>query len=196
MSKLPTIDELKSQISYKEYLTTKEWKDISDECRKLHNNKCNRCDNTKNLQAHHKHYDNIGNENQEDLECLCIECHSKEHDRDLRSGNSKNGWFRMYDEMLDVFGVCRSNKENQMLIYLIRQTNKNLTLFMPTIELSKKFEVSKVKATDFINRLKKFEFIFGARGAFFVNPEMYLPKNIKNEEAKELQDNWNKIKEK
>ena len=69
---------------YDLYLKSPEWKAISDECKRLANFKCNRCDNTTNLHAHHLTYDNIGEEKQEDLECLCLSCHEEEHQRDAQ----------------------------------------------------------------------------------------------------------------
>lgn len=64
---------------YTKYLQSKEWKKISLECKTLAENKCSRCGSNKKLEAHHKTYDRIYNESQDDLECLCHDCHMKHH---------------------------------------------------------------------------------------------------------------------
>lgn len=61
------------------YYQTEEWKDIAEKCKALAGYKCNRCSSTEQLHAHHITYQRLGQELQKDLECLCAECHSKEH---------------------------------------------------------------------------------------------------------------------
>jgi hypothetical protein len=41
--------------------------------------RCKRCGVTKFLHVHHKTYANLGNEEPEDLEILCKDCHAEEH---------------------------------------------------------------------------------------------------------------------
>ena len=120
---------------------------------------------------------------------------SDEWESKKRGVNVKNGWFRMYDEMITTYNLCKSQKENQMLGYIILNTKKNLTIFIPTIELAKKFEVSKVTATKFINKLKDADFVRGSRGHLFVNPNHYIPKNVSNELVKNIQDTWDELKD-
>ncbi len=65
---------------YEKYLTSKAWKDKRIQLFILRGKKCERCPQTKYLHVHHKHYQNIFNEQMEDLEVLCRECHKKEHE--------------------------------------------------------------------------------------------------------------------
>lgn len=45
---------------------------------------CERCDSSRGLQVHHKTYRGVPSfERDEDLECLCAECHSKHHNPSL-----------------------------------------------------------------------------------------------------------------
>ena len=66
---------------YKNYLNTPLWKIISSKIKWNAYSKCEKCGSTKYLQVHHKSYDFKGVEflAMEDLECLCSECHAKEH---------------------------------------------------------------------------------------------------------------------
>ena len=110
-----------------------------------------------------------------------------------RRVNIKIGWFRMYKEMLEVFAICNSNLENRILIYILDNTKKNFTINIKVNNLAKDFEVSRVKISSFIKKLKDADFIKGSRGIFLVNPRMFVPQNASNEIVKELQDEWKEI---
>jgi len=69
----------KELLRYKIYLQSDGWKDRANECKKLAKYKCDICGSVKDLEAHHKTYDNLYMELQEDLQCLCNECHKNTH---------------------------------------------------------------------------------------------------------------------
>jgi hypothetical protein len=46
-------------MTYKQYLLSKEWKEKSDECKRLAGYRCSQCVSNKDLQAHHITYDNV-----------------------------------------------------------------------------------------------------------------------------------------
>lgn len=60
---------------YHQYLQGPEWKIKSITCIAKAGRKCEACSATNNLQAHHLTYRNIFNEPQDDLLCLCGNCH-------------------------------------------------------------------------------------------------------------------------
>jgi len=64
---------------YLKYLQSEEWKKRAKDCKKLADNKCSKCEATTYLEAHHLTYDRVGEEMQEDLQCLCSDCHCKAH---------------------------------------------------------------------------------------------------------------------
>ena len=69
----------KSTINYEDYLKTEKWKLISNICRKNSKFKCFICGSGGQLTVHHLTYERLGNENYNDLMCLCRDCHEKVH---------------------------------------------------------------------------------------------------------------------
>ena len=69
-------------VNYREYINSKEWKEIRlellihKECRC---ERCNRKYRPRFLHVHHLTYERLGNEEPEDLEVLCAGCHATEH---------------------------------------------------------------------------------------------------------------------
>lgn len=63
------------------YLTTKVWRGIRYAVLKRDGMACVRCGSTVELQVHHKRYHEIGADALEDLETLCVNCHSVETKR-------------------------------------------------------------------------------------------------------------------
>ena len=103
---------------YDLYLKSPEWKAISDECKRLANFKCNRCDNTTNLHAHHLTYDNIGEEKQEDLECLCLSCHEEEHQRKFTQ-RVRGGFMLIYGSYDSaLINIISSSVDYQIVTYI------------------------------------------------------------------------------
>ena len=73
-----------------EYYQSEAWKNIRMMCLQMSGFICQRCGNAgkqiggiKILQIHHKTYERFGEEDLEDLECVCIQCHKKIHSNKL-----------------------------------------------------------------------------------------------------------------
>lgn len=65
---------------YKEFLASVFWANLSDSCKHRAGRKCERCGSKHMLQAHHRFYrDDWYSTQLGDLECLCRDCHKKEH---------------------------------------------------------------------------------------------------------------------
>ncbi len=68
---------------YYKYLLSPKWASIRASMLKTFNNTCQRCGFKTNkvwlLHVHHLTYTNLFNEDQEDLELLCVKCHKIEH---------------------------------------------------------------------------------------------------------------------
>ncbi len=62
---------------YKEYLSSNEWKEKRKEFLENQNYECERCGEYA-VQVHHKNYDNLGDEDEDDVECLCYNCHMED----------------------------------------------------------------------------------------------------------------------
>lgn len=74
--------EYTNKMPYSEYLATVYWHMVSCEKKRLAGNVCQVCGEKSGLQVHHNKYNNRGWEHQflnEDLVCLCKNCHSKFH---------------------------------------------------------------------------------------------------------------------
>ena len=74
---------------YRDYLHSKEWRQIRLDII-TDRKKCEYCGSKKRLCIHHKHYRNIFNEDPEDLELLCGQCHDKEHNIKKKKPQPKN----------------------------------------------------------------------------------------------------------
>ena len=68
-------------MDYRDFLLTTYWRGIALVVKERAGNKCVICGSEKNLVAHHTSYDHHGDElhHLEDLECLCKDCHNKQH---------------------------------------------------------------------------------------------------------------------
>ncbi len=74
----------KKKQDYKNYLFSAKWKNKRFEIYTERGGKCERCKKPlkeNEYQVHHKHYKTLFNENNEDLELLCVPCHKKHHNR-------------------------------------------------------------------------------------------------------------------
>lgn len=74
----------KKKQDYKNYLFSAKWKAKRLEIYNERRCKCERCKKPLNInefQVHHKHYKTLFNENNEDLELICVPCHKKHHNR-------------------------------------------------------------------------------------------------------------------
>lgn len=68
------------RTSYREFLKSSFWQDISKSCKDRDGGKCVRCDSDDTIQAHHIEYpNNWWNTTLDMLETLCRKCHRIEH---------------------------------------------------------------------------------------------------------------------
>lgn len=69
------------KTAYLQFLKTPDWNLLRRECYQMANWTCARCGKRDcELHAHHKRYpEHIEDTRQEDLECLCFDCHDYEH---------------------------------------------------------------------------------------------------------------------
>jgi len=183
------------QNLYKKYLQTEEWKTKADACKELANYKCNRCDNTTNLHAHHKTYDRVGEELQEDLECLCSECHDNEHNKpELRKSRGIKGGFSMvYKSYDEVLSKCVKSNLDYKIILAIRNkfTYKRVEVVISFTTLAQKMNTSKQKVTKLIKELVEEGLLLRIdKGTYRLNPFMYIPYRADGEE---LQQEWNQL---
>ena len=102
----------------------------------------------------------------------------------------KTGWFRMYKSIYDVWLVCKSNLETQILVYILKSTKKNATVSFKIQDIAKKFNISRMTVSSLIRRLKEVDFIRGGNGLFLVNPTMFIVTNANSEIIRELQETW------
>ena len=202
---------------YDLYLKSPEWKAISDECKRLANFKCNRCDNTTNLHAHHLTYDNIGEEKQEDLECLCLSCHEIEHGKSFSTvvkkppfiliGNGRYKTNEGYKSMDAIDVISKLTKVEVAIVQymkniLIDQHQWNINnptsqdkyrasvVQVPTIEaLAMNSYLKKGMAKSYKNLVDMNILIRIRRNVYMINPNFIIPP----ENYKEANDEWEKI---
>lgn len=177
---------LRSKL-YDLYLKSPEWKAISDECKRLANFKCNRCDNTTNLHAHHLTYDNIGEEKQEDLECLCLSCHEIEHGKSfgvkdlpyLKVGNGKTG--RYGESMNLIQEMAKMTKPEQVMFALLE---KGLDYWDERSINKVKLNMDELSSTEKQYIKRAYPLLEGkgiiirvSRGVYQINPRLILAKD-------------------
>lgn len=73
---------IKSNMSYKEFLTTPYWKAVAQKKKQQAGYRCELCNSKTYLNVHHRTYENHGYEmdHLQDLIVLCNDCHKKFHD--------------------------------------------------------------------------------------------------------------------
>ena len=182
---------LKNKL-YDLYLKSPEWKAISDECKRLANFKCNRCDNTTNLHAHHLTYDNIGEEKQEDLECLCLSCHEIEHDKPFMK-KIKGGFNMIYHKSYEQITeeAIKSNKDLKLFNWITNRFTYN-KVEVPLVFTECPIDVSQPQFSRMIKQLNELDYIMRvSRGIYRLNPFIYVPFRAS---AEELQHEWETIK--
>jgi len=193
------------QNLYKKYLQTEEWKAKANACKKLADYKCSKCDNTSNLHAHHNTYERVGEELQEDLECLCSECHAKEHNRDLFSASSnrynipiKNITSRI--NAMDLFNVmeqvCKSSKDIIITNKLTEKVSKENEIRIDNIsKLAEEFEIARSKLNNILKSYVDTNFMHKLdRGVYMINPNIFVGKRVRsNKLREEAQIKWNQL---
>ena len=68
-----------TKIEYKEYLSSRYWKDKRLEVLIFYKNQCVVCDSCYSLNVHHMKYTRLGKEKMSDLVVLCKHCHQIIH---------------------------------------------------------------------------------------------------------------------
>lgn len=83
----------KHRQRYNEFMASAGWQALRAKKFADVRSKCERCGETRRLQVHHKTYVRFGGEELlDDLESLCVWCHSQEHGTDLTQGAThRNG---------------------------------------------------------------------------------------------------------
>lgn len=179
---------LRSKL-YTLYLQSPEWKAISDECKRLANFKCNRCDNTTNLHAHHLTYDNIGEEKQEDLECLCLSCHEEEHQRKFTQ-RVRGGFMLIYGSYDSaLINIISSSVDYQIVTYIRDKfTYSKTEIHLSSQHIAGLFKVSKPKVTRLIKSMVDNDLLMRVdTGIYRLNPFMFIPFRAN---GSELQEEW------
>lgn len=84
---------------YKEYIHSTAWKKKREQALELAGYKCSKCPKTHRLQVHHLTYDRLFNEEVEDLQVLCFDCHSRLHPNRFakKKSKAKKGHYREQD---------------------------------------------------------------------------------------------------
>jgi len=183
---------------YKNYLSTKRWEEISNLCKELHLNKCNRCENTENLQAHHKTYENLFEEKQEDLECLCRDCHEKEHGIEGRKSsyyNIRNLTSRInaMDLLTTIETLSKSQKDTHVIKVIIEDSDKYGEFrFNSVTELAKNCNISRVKMSTLLKNFVEYNFLYKiSTTVYMVNPFTVTNKRMRsNESIENAQKRW------
>lgn len=72
------------EMDYQQFLNTGYWKILSAHIKAKNNHSCQLCGAKTNLEVHHITYEHRGCESayQDDLACLCHNCHAKEHEKE------------------------------------------------------------------------------------------------------------------
>jgi 5-methylcytosine-specific restriction endonuclease McrA len=63
-------------VDYNQYMRSREWDHIRRQVLDRANGQCEHCGERGLLQVHHLHYESLGNEDLDDLQALCEDCHS------------------------------------------------------------------------------------------------------------------------
>lgn len=101
---------------YQEYLRSDIWKWKKEAAIEQFGEICQRCGRGHKIHIHHKKYPKVlGQESIFDLEVLCIECHTKQHEKEVREHPER------YGEMIDY--LMPDNPIVQQLVDLF-QVNK------------------------------------------------------------------------
>lgn len=70
-----TISPKEKRNRYEQHISSPEWKETRKKILERDKNECRTCPSKERLEVHHRHYKNLGNEDLDDLTCLCHTCH-------------------------------------------------------------------------------------------------------------------------
>ena len=102
----------------------------------------------------------------------------------------QKGWRRMYMSLLDLYSVCTSSKENQMLKYLISNTKRGFVLEIKNSDLEKKLGASTGAVSKFMKKMKANDFLRGSTRVYKTNPFVFIPYGCSDEEIARAQEEW------
>lgn len=68
-----------TQAAYQAHLASADWQAIKADVMHRAGYRCEACGQPYGLQVHHRTYERMGNEQADDLICLCRDCHRKIH---------------------------------------------------------------------------------------------------------------------
>ena len=66
---------------YNKYIKSAKWKNKKKEVFKERGKECEQCGDQHYIHVHHLTYERLGDENLEDLQILCYQCHMSKHDK-------------------------------------------------------------------------------------------------------------------
>ena len=72
---------MSNKVIYKQYISSKKWKEKKEEVFKLRGKECEQFGYKHRIHVHHLSYENLGDEKMEDLQILCYQCHMSKHEK-------------------------------------------------------------------------------------------------------------------
>lgn len=188
---------MKDYIDKNKYYQSAKWKEISDECKRLSDYKCSMCGSTESLNAHHLTYERLGEELQEDLLCVCEECHKKIHGVTKFSNKPPKkirGGFRMVYEAYDqaLIETVTSSKDLMVVTYIRDMfTYTKCEVYLSAKDIASKFDISSRKVESLIKKMVETSLLARVgRGVYRLNPFMYIPFRA---DAELLQKEWTEL---
>lgn len=104
----------------------------------------------------------------------------------------QKGWRRMYMSLLDLYSVCTSSKENQMLQFLLENIKRGFVLEVKNIDLEQKFGASTGAVSKFMKKMKANDFLRGSSRVYKTSPFVFIPYGTTDKEIAQAQEEWKK----
>ena len=136
-------------------------------------------------------YARVVNETTGEVETVAVEI------KDNIRHRVKNGWCRVYRFKLDdVLREITSKIEYDIFVE-IRDSNisKTFALNFNQTKIAKKLNVSRMTVSRVVSKLKENDFIRKFENVYFINPFIYIPPNMPNEDIEKEQIKWSENKE-
>lgn len=138
---IKSIEDLRPRIDYDTYINSPEWEARKQAFRRDHpeKNQCLLCGDKYNLNIHHVTYANLCNERDNDLECLCKDCHTKLHDAVDKVNSGENIYIALRQLSKEVVGVPSENVKRAAYVFMkTSQRRMNYKLLMDYIAVRTK----------------------------------------------------------